>query len=80
MKLLIHIENRVDPRHFNPGGLTQFNLARFRPNLSGWPDLNRSVFWPERYNRLNHPGRTEFQNIMFNPQIFKLLLFFVYNP
>ena len=27
--LLIHIENRVDPGRFKPGGLTRFNLTHF---------------------------------------------------
>lgn len=39
--------------------MTKFKLTRFRP---------------ERFNRLNHPGQTGFQNIMFNPQILELLL------
>lgn len=34
----------------------------------------------ERFNRLNLPGRIGLQNIMFNPQILKLLLFDLSSP
>lgn len=79
-KLLIHIGNRVDPGCFKLSELIRFNLTRFSIQPVEMTRFKLTHFLTGTVQPVESPKSNRVSNIMFNPQILKLLLFFVYDP